>query len=63
MPGCAIREASDQTGWERELQSGLQLDLVKTDFQLRWITGLDILRQVNAFDAQPPVPRKSRSKR
>jgi len=55
LPGCAIREASDRAGWERELQSGLQVDLVITDFQMRWITGLDILRQVKAFDAQLPV--------
>lgn len=55
LPGCAIREVADRAGWEREFQAGLRADLVITDFQMRWITGLDILKQVKAFDPQMPV--------
>ena len=55
LPGCAIGEVGDRAGWERALQDGLRFDLVITDFQMRWITGLDILKQVKAFDAQLPV--------
>jgi len=55
LPGCAIGEVGDRAGWERELQSGLRVDIVITDFQMRWITGLDILKQVKAFDPQLPV--------
>ena len=55
LAGCAINEVGDRAGWERALQAGLRTDLVITDFQMRWITGLDILKQVKAFDAQLPV--------
>jgi signal transduction histidine kinase len=55
LPGCAIGEVGDRAAWERELQSGLRVDIVITDFQMRWVTGLDILKQVKAFDAQLPV--------
>ena len=55
LPGCAIEEVGDRAGWERALQAGLRVDIVITDFQMRWITGLDILKQVKAFDAQLPV--------
>lgn len=55
LPGCAIAEVGDRAGWERALQSGLRVDIVITDFQMRWITGLDILKQVKAFDPQLPV--------
>lgn len=55
LPDCVIDEVADRAGWEGELQSGLRVDLVITDFQMRWITGLDILKQVKAFDAQMPV--------
>jgi signal transduction histidine kinase len=52
---CAIREVSDRAGFEREMQAGLRVDIIITDFQMRWITGLDILRQVRAYDPQLPV--------
>jgi signal transduction histidine kinase len=55
LPDCAIEEVGDRAGWERALQAGLRFDIVITDFQMRWITGLDILRQVKAFDPQLPV--------
>jgi len=55
LPGCAIDEVGDRAGWERVLQAGLRVDIVITDFQMRWITGLDILKQVKAFDAQLPI--------
>ncbi|CAN7180306.1 sensor histidine kinase [Massilia sp. LjRoot122] len=55
LPGCDIAEVGDRAAWERELQAGLRVDIVITDFQMRWITGLDILKQVKAFDAQMPV--------
>ncbi|MGI4844645.1 MAG: sensor histidine kinase [Janthinobacterium lividum] len=55
LPDCAIGEVGDRAAWERELQGGLRVDIVITDFQMRWVTGLDILKQVKAFDAQLPV--------
>ncbi|MBB3224900.1 sensor histidine kinase [Pseudoduganella umbonata] len=53
--GCMIREVGDRAGFEREMQDGLRVDLIITDFQMRWITGLEILKQVRAYDAQLPV--------
>jgi signal transduction histidine kinase len=53
--GCAIREVADQAGFDREMREGLRVDVVITDFQMRWITGLDILKQVKAYDPQLPV--------
>lgn len=55
LPDCVINDVADRAGWERELQASLRADLIITDFQMRWITGLDILKQVKAFDAQMPV--------
>jgi signal transduction histidine kinase len=55
FPGCAIREVADGAGFEREMQAGLVVDVVITDFQMRWITGLDILKQVKAYDVRLPV--------
>ncbi|WP_338766482.1 ATP-binding protein [Massilia sp. METH4] len=55
LPDCSIGEVGDRIGWERELQAGLRVDLIITDFQMRWITGLDILKQVKAIDPQMPV--------
>ena len=55
LPGCAIGEVADRAGWEQVLQAGLRFDLVITDFQMRWITGLDILKQVKGFDPEMPV--------
>lgn len=55
FPGCHIREVGDRASFDAEMQAGLKVDLIITDFQMRWITGLDILKQVKAYDAQLPV--------
>lgn len=55
LPECTIREVGDRAAFEREMQDGLRVDVVITDFQMRWITGLDILKQVKAYDLQMPV--------
>lgn len=55
LPDCVITDVADRAGWESQLQAGLWVDIVITDFQMRWITGLDILKAVKAFDAQLPV--------
>ena len=55
LPGCGIADVADRAGWEQVLAAGLRFDLVITDFQMRWITGMDILKQVKTFDAQMPV--------
>ncbi|HKS93673.1 MAG TPA: EAL domain-containing protein [Gammaproteobacteria bacterium] len=50
----AATEISNQTAFERALESG-DFDLVITDFQLHWTTGLEILKQVAARHPDLPV--------
>lgn len=52
---CIIREVGDRDGLEKEMQDGLAVDLVITDYQMRWTTGLDVLKRVKAHDPQMPV--------
>ena len=47
-------EVADQRAFERALDDG-KLDLVITDFHLRWSTGLEILKQVQARRPELPV--------
>lgn len=55
FPDNEIREIGDRAGFEREMESGLQVDIIITDFQMRWTTGLDVLRRVKENDPQMPV--------
>ena len=47
-------EISERTAFERALDSG-EFDLVITDFQLRWTTGLEVLKQVKLRHPDLPV--------
>jgi signal transduction histidine kinase len=53
--GCETTEAGDHAGFERAQQAGFPFDTVITDFQMRWTTGLDVLKIVKAHDPQLPV--------
>ncbi|MGZ5202967.1 MAG: response regulator, partial [Telluria sp.] len=52
---CAITEVGERTGLERAKDSGFPYDVVITDFQMRWTTGLDVLKLVKAHDPELPV--------
>jgi signal transduction histidine kinase len=50
-----IREVGDRAGFEGEMEAGLNFDIIITDFQMRWTTGLEVLRRVKEYDPQLPV--------
>jgi len=49
-----IWEAADMEGFERAIATE-SFDLIVTDYELRWSTGLEVLRQVKALDPMLPV--------
>jgi signal transduction histidine kinase len=55
FPGCAIEEVGDRAGFERQMQGDLAFDVVITDYQMRWTTGLEVLERVKALHAELPV--------
>jgi signal transduction histidine kinase len=55
FPGCEIAEAGERAGFEQAQGAGFPFDVVITDFQMRWTTGLDVLKIVKAHDPQMPV--------
>lgn len=55
FPECMITEVGDRYGFERVVESDLPFDLVITDYQMRWTTGLDVLKYVKAHAPQMPV--------
>jgi signal transduction histidine kinase len=52
---CDITEVGDRAGLERAQEAAFPFDVVITDFQMRWTTGLDVLKLVKAHDPQLPV--------
>lgn len=52
---CTITEVGDRHGFEHAVASDLPFDLVITDYQMRWTTGLDVLKYVKAHAPQMPV--------
>lgn len=52
---CRITEVGERTGFERAAKAGFPFDIVITDYQMRWTTGLDVLRQIKAHDPQLSV--------
>jgi signal transduction histidine kinase len=52
---CAITEVGDRYGFECAVADDLPFDLVITDYQMRWTTGLDVLKYVKAHAPQLPV--------
>jgi signal transduction histidine kinase len=55
FPGCETTEVGDRSGLDKAQQAGFPFDVVITDFQMRWTTGLDVLKLVKAHDPQLPV--------
>ena len=49
-----IDEIIDQAELDQALEA-YKFDLVITDYQLKWSTGLDVLKQIRALDADCPV--------
>jgi signal transduction histidine kinase len=52
FPGCQTTEVGDRSGFEQVSASGFPFDLVITDYQMRWTTGLDVLKLIKAHDPQ-----------
>jgi signal transduction histidine kinase len=52
---CTITEVGDRHGFEGVAADGLPFDLVITDYQMRWTTGLDVLKYIKAHAPQMPV--------
>lgn len=52
---CAMTEVGDRHGFERIAADDLPFDLVITDYQMRWTTGLEVLKYVKAHAPQMPV--------
>jgi len=52
---CAITEVGDRHGFEGVAASDLPFDLVITDYQMRWTTGLDVLKYIRAHAPEMPV--------
>jgi signal transduction histidine kinase len=55
FPGCETTEVGDRAGLDRAIEAGFPFDVVITDFQMRWSTGLDVLKLVKAHDPELPV--------
>jgi signal transduction histidine kinase len=55
FPGCAIEEVGDRAGFEQHMQGDLAFDVIITDYQMRWSTGLEVLQRVKARHAEMPV--------
>jgi len=55
FPGCQTTEAGDRSGFEQAAADGFPFDLVITDYQMRWTTGLDVLKLIKAHDPQLSV--------
>ncbi|HEY8608003.1 MAG TPA: ATP-binding protein [Noviherbaspirillum sp.] len=53
--GCQIEEVGDRAGFEQQMQAGIAFNLIITDYQMRWSTGLDVLKRVKAYDPERPV--------
>lgn len=52
FPDCATTEVGDRAGFEEVAAAGFPFDLVITDYQMRWTTGLDVLKLIKAHDPQ-----------
>jgi signal transduction histidine kinase len=55
FPGCSIEEVGDRAGFEHHMQGELAFDVIITDYQMRWTTGLEVLERVKACHAELPV--------
>jgi signal transduction histidine kinase len=55
FPDCQITEVGERAGFEQVAAAGFPFDLVITDYQMRWTTGLDVLKLIKAHDPQLSV--------
>jgi signal transduction histidine kinase len=55
FPQCETTEVGEPTGLAKATAAGFPFDVVITDFQMRWTTGMDVLKLVKAHDPQLPV--------
>jgi signal transduction histidine kinase len=55
FPDCQTTEVGERAGLDGALAAGLPFDVVITDFQMRWTTGLDVLKIVKAHEPELPV--------
>ncbi|MFJ1466859.1 sensor histidine kinase [Massilia orientalis] len=55
FPGCRSTEVGDRAGFEQVAAAGFPFDLVITDYQMRWTTGLDVLKLIKAHVPQLSV--------
>ena len=55
FPQCQTTEVGDRAGFEQAAEAGFPFDVVITDFQMRWTTGLDVLKVVKAHEPELPV--------
>lgn len=55
FPGCDITEVGERAGLERAAEAGFPFEVVITDFQMRWTTGLEVLKRVKDQHPQLPV--------
>ncbi|KGF80446.1 hypothetical protein IA69_17770 [Massilia sp. JS1662] len=53
--GCQSTEVGDRGGFDQVAEAGFPFDLVITDYQMRWTTGLDVLKLIKAHDPQLSV--------
>lgn len=54
FPGAEVREATDAVGFAAAFGDGEGIDLVVTDYELNWSTGLEVLKRAKA--ARPGLP-------
>lgn len=52
---CETTEVAERAAFERAAEAGFPFDVVITDYQMRWTTGLDVLKLIKAHDPQLPV--------
>lgn len=52
---CRIEEVGERAAFERQAEAGLPFDVVITDYQMRWTTGLEVLQRVKAQRNDLPV--------
>lgn len=52
---CAVAEVGDRVGFEQWMEAGVPFDVVITDYQMRWTTGLEVLERVKAVNPELPV--------
>jgi CheY-like chemotaxis protein len=55
FPGVALEQVSDRDSYAPARADFSRFDLIVTDYQMRWTTGLDVLREVKSLAPEVPV--------